>query len=453
MTVRDPISFANHFVLAKDPTTGCVAVARRDIADLIGPTAWSVYRNLLMIRDRWGLVRLKITTFVRKLGEWWAKLKKPRSAPSARMVRHYLKRLAEVGLVEATGKRTSGGCAVRRVHGRKHVNPDCLLVPERTAECLARQEVVPYAKQRVSRVSGNHCLPVASHVSSREPRKDGDFRHAPTVELPSVGVRDERVGSAGDAGTTSFKERGDSGEPSRDVPISKRPWTPKPNKTPTPKPNPELRITMPTYPSEITGWYEPPPKPKIHKSDSNLCRVVKMLCAYRWAVHQHTGKPCAKFSRGCTRAQAIVLQRAAQVCLDHDLSPYVWAMYWLRYLEDTAREEGKAFKLPELVQLFAPSLIDRMRAPCRAAVSPHEGFTSWTPPLLEKLCEDWLYVQSNVRRWINGGEVTTQDQVDAYILQQFPTTQYQEQTDSIRREMQYRYSQDLAMMRKGRARV
>lgn len=395
---------------------------RRSLAEYLGSNAWSVYRNLLQVRDRHGLVRFKVATLARKLGEWWAKLTKPRKAPSERMVRAYLRRLEEIGLVVNTGRRTGGGCRIRAVMGVREQHTEYVRVPPAVARAVSQSTPIPYnnaARRRVvaPRVA---CCAVAASPEDRPPA------HPATPTSPEDSAP---VGVAGDVGT-SFPLKGKGHAQARG------------------SRNIQVPEHFPVRPTEVTGHYQAPPRPKVAKTDPTPRRVAMLLAAYRAAVHKHTGQAPGLFSRGASKRQMGLLVKAADHLERHRVSPYLWAVWFFQYTKDAARDENRTWVPPRLEQVFAPSLIDQLRAPCREQGGDW-GCPFWMPNRLELLLERWKDCRAEIMAAMRNPAATQQD-VDRMVAAFFPPGYFDREVDLCRRDMQARYARDLAEFRAGR---
>lgn len=426
---------------------------RRDLASWIGPRAWGLYCCLLLTRDRNGLVRYKSETLADKLSVEWGK---PKSV-STRTVKRYLQRLAEVGLVVPTHRKTSGGCRIRRVYGRVVRDLDMLQVPPKTHALFGKDEEL--RPLRTPKTSAKDVPSVASIAST----KNESYPRVPCVSLsvslrrkmrkpeievggmtskPTKGVRESRVGVVGDAGDSLLQEEEAAGTRPASLSLlggaARR------------RVSRDLRKPehFPRHPMESMDAYLPPAHPKVRPHDSPGERARILVNAYRAALHFHTRKTSGVYARGIPPKTMKLLAIASAKFVKHNLSPHLWCAAMMAWMRDDAKDKGSTWKPPTLPQIFAPQLIDRFRGMVRARRSEWTGRATITPTA-QSLVDRWEECRLQIRLAECKPDATQED-LDAVVDRFFPRGLYAAEIEKVRREHRAMFSRDNVGIQQGR---
>lgn len=356
-----PYDAAFNNKVSENRTVLTIRIDRAKAAAIIGKGAWSLYRNLVLTRDREGLVRYRIATLVEKLAEWWSKLKTPplAKAPSKRTVQRWMHRLQLLGLVRVVG-RTSGGCQLREVVG-KLTGTRGLVISEASAAALHRVEEARLSGQLSPRVSPRLSPPAETPhaMMASDGVVGGQIRGTSTA----VGVE----GSGGSSfpqegkGEALRTSRGSSPPPAGDDPITRGP----------------------AFPAGVDKLLAISPlTPKIQTHDTRGQKITKMICAYRAAVHEYTGKPCSLHTRGVNVRKSVWLVKMADLLHKLGLSPWAFASRMVAIKRAMDREEGNDFKFPAIEWVFSEKLIRKYASGLKSSPT-----SSYYNPGLYKLRE------------------------------------------------------------------
>ena len=397
----------------------------------------------MLTRDRQGLVRYRVSTLAVKVSEDWGRA----SPVCGRTIKRYLRRLEEVGLVENTGRRTSGGCRLRRIYGRQAPNADVLEVPEATARMYGDgYEPVLF---RDSREETNPCAkslrvpPVSRCVSRCEVPALAEYGVGEGAVMSSSGGRGERVGVEGDGDRAFPKE-----EKAPAKVAGAGPSFSGGAKNARTAPGVTTPESFPPYPTETVGHYSHPAMPKIAQSDTNGDRLRKMVNGYRAAMEKHTGKPCFAYTRGLPTQVSIQLLRAAKLLEKHRLSPTLWCVGIMAWQRADSKEKQKAWKPPDIRSLYAPAMIEKLRGMVRANRHDWRG-AYWSPPRVPVLCERWNECRRQIRlAACKPGAV--QEDLERVVSEFFPRGYWENEVELARREMQAKFTQQAMKMRQGR---